>query len=32
MRLQGQEVPFVDLEDGGGLFGRLARMIRSGEN
>ncbi len=32
LRLQGQDVPFVSLEDGGGLFGRLARMIRSGEN
>jgi septum site-determining protein MinD len=29
-RLQGEEVPFLTLEDEGGLFGRLARLIRPG--
>jgi len=31
-RLQGEEVPFVDIEDQGGIFGRLSRLIRSGGN
>ncbi len=31
-RLQGEQVPFLDLEDQGGLFGRLARWIRPGGN
>jgi septum site-determining protein MinD len=29
-RLEGQKVPFLNLEDGNGFFGRLSRMIRSG--
>jgi septum site-determining protein MinD len=29
-RLKGEEVPFMNLEDGGGFFNRLTRMIRSG--
>ena len=29
-RLKGEEVPFMNLEDGGGFFYRLTRMIRSG--
>ncbi len=29
-RLQGEEVPFLSLDDEGGLFGRLARLIRPG--
>jgi septum site-determining protein MinD len=32
LRLHGEEVPFMDLEDQGGLFGRLTRMIRQGGN
>jgi len=31
-RLNGEQVPFLDLEDQGGLFGRLARWIRPGGN
>jgi len=29
-RLKGEEVPFMNLEDGGGFFNRLTRMIRPG--
>lgn len=29
-RLEGQNVPFLNLEDGDGFFGRISRMIRSG--
>ncbi len=29
-RLQGQNVPFLDLENSGGFFERLARLLRSG--
>ena len=29
-RLQGQEVPYLDLKATGGLFGRIARIIRQG--
>ncbi len=29
-RLEGQNVPFLNLEDRNGFFGRLSRMIRSG--
>jgi septum site-determining protein MinD len=29
-RLEGQKVPFLNLEDGNGFFGRISRMIRSG--
>jgi len=29
-RLNGETVPFEDVEGGDGLFGRLARMVRSG--
>ncbi len=29
-RIRGNQVPFLDLEDHGGLFGRLARLIRPG--
>lgn len=29
-RLRGEEVPFLDINDQGGLFGRLARLIRPG--
>jgi len=29
-RLNGETVPFADLDGGDGLFGRLARMVRSG--
>jgi septum site-determining protein MinD len=29
-RLRGEEVPFIDINDQGGFFGRLARRIRSG--
>ena len=32
LRLDGEKVPFLDLEDQGGLFGRLARWIRPGGN
>jgi septum site-determining protein MinD len=32
LRLHGEEVPFMYLEDQGGLFGRLTRMIRQGGN
>ncbi len=32
MRLQGKSVPFMAMDDGGGIFNRLARMIRSGDN
>jgi septum site-determining protein MinD len=31
-RLRGEEVPFMDLDDDGGFFGRLARLIWSGGN
>jgi septum site-determining protein MinD len=31
-RLNGAEVPFLELEEQGGLFGRLARLIRPGGN
>jgi septum site-determining protein MinD len=31
-RLQGSEVPFLELTDNGGFFNRLARLIRSGGN
>jgi septum site-determining protein MinD len=31
-RLRGEQVPFLDLEEQGGLFGRLARWIRPGGN
>jgi len=31
-RLQGQEVPFMAMDDGGGILNKLARMIRSGDN
>jgi septum site-determining protein MinD len=31
-RLKGDEVPFLSLDDEGGFFGRLARIIRSGGN
>ena len=30
LRLNGEEVPFLNLEDEGGLLGRLSRFIRSG--
>ena len=29
-RLRGEKVPFLDINDQGGLFGRLARLIRPG--
>lgn len=29
-RLSGEDIPFLNLDDEGGFFGRLARMIRSG--
>jgi septum site-determining protein MinD len=29
-RLRGEQVPFIDVNDQGGFFGRLARRIRSG--
>jgi septum site-determining protein MinD len=29
-RLKGEEVPFLNLEDGGGFFNRLTRLIRPG--
>lgn len=29
-RLRGEQVPFLALEDNGGFFGRLSKMIRSG--
>ena len=29
-RLQGDEVPFIDLENQGGFFGKLSRLIRPG--
>ena len=29
-RLKGEEVPFMNLEDGGGFFNRLSRLIRPG--
>jgi septum site-determining protein MinD len=29
-RLRGEQVPFIDINDQGGFFGRLARRIRSG--
>ena len=32
LRLKGEQVPFLDLEDQGNLFGRLTRWIRSGGN
>jgi septum site-determining protein MinD len=31
-RIKGEQVPFMDLDDNGGFFGRLARLIRSGGN
>lgn len=31
-RLRGVEVPFMELSDGGGVFGRLARLFRPGGN
>ncbi len=31
-RLEGEEVPFMNLEESSNLFGRLARMIRPGGN
>jgi septum site-determining protein MinD len=31
-RLMGEQIPFLNLDDDGGFFGRLARMIRSGGN
>lgn len=30
LRLNGEEVPFLNLEDDGGIFGRLSRLWRSG--
>jgi septum site-determining protein MinD len=30
LRLKGEQVPFLDLEERGGMFGRLARWIRPG--
>lgn len=29
-RLRGEDIPFLSMEDEGGIFGRLARFIRSG--
>lgn len=31
-RLSGNEVPFINLEDSNGFFGRISRLIRSGGN
>jgi len=31
-RLKGEEVPFMNLEEHGGIFGRLSRLIRPGGN
>jgi septum site-determining protein MinD len=31
-RLLGEEVPYLNLDDKGGLFDRLSRMIKSGGN
>lgn len=31
LRLEGRTVPYLSMEDTGGLFGRLARMIRPGD-
>ncbi len=31
-RLQGETVPFLDLDSGAGFFGRLSRLLRSGGN
>lgn len=31
-RLRGEQVPFLELEDQGGLFGRLSRLFRTGGN
>lgn len=31
-RLEGEKVPFMDLDEEAGFFGRLARLIRSGGN
>lgn len=31
-RLAGNEVPFINLEDSNGFFGRISRMMRSGGN
>ncbi len=31
-RLRGAEVPFIELSDGGGVFGKLARLFRPGGN
>jgi septum site-determining protein MinD len=31
-RLKGEQVPFMNLEEEGGLLGRLSRLIRSGGN
>jgi septum site-determining protein MinD len=30
LRLRGEQVPFIDINDQGGFFGRLARRLRSG--
>jgi septum site-determining protein MinD len=30
-RLRGEQVPFINLNDHGGFFGRLSRLIRSGD-
>jgi septum site-determining protein MinD len=32
LRLHGEDIPFMNLEDQRGLFGRLSRMIRQGGN
>lgn len=29
-RLQGEKIPFLEMEDNGGFFGKLSKMIRSG--
>jgi len=29
-RLRGEDIPFLSMEEDGGIFGRLARFIRSG--
>jgi septum site-determining protein MinD len=31
-RLKGEEVPFLNLEEQGGFFGKLVRLIRPGGN
>jgi septum site-determining protein MinD len=32
LRLQGEQVPFMNLDDDGGFLGRISRLIRSGGN